>query len=321
MRTLIGLLILAGGVLFGGLAWASRAPAAPGGAGLAPRLEGRLAYASRGSLYLWADGRTTRLTTQDHDTSPSLAPDGSQVAFARVDPIGWSDLYLVPTNGGPAQPLTDNRPGPNSEVGTKAYADRSLWMLQPAWSADGARLAFISDSGTPEMALWVGGPGGADLRRLAPLQGGLERPAWSPTGGEIAATTYGTGRAQVWSYSLASGEWREIAAPPDGAYDPAWSPDGAWIAYTGRDGRNHDLWVVPADRSRDPVRLTGTGRARAPAWSPTSRQIAFVGEHDGAFDLYVIDVTVAAGAVTAGGPQQVTENAAVDAPSGVSWSR
>ena len=319
MRVLIGILILAGGVLFGGLAWASRAPAAPGVPKLAPQLEGRLAYASRGSLYLWAGGRTTRLTTADHDAGPSLAPDGSQVAFARVDPIGWSDLYLVPTNGGPAQPLTNNRPGPNSEVGTKAYADRSLWMLQPAWSADGARLAFISDSGTPEMALWVGV--GEDLRRLASLQGGLERPVWSPDGGEIAATTYGTGRAQVWSYNLATGEWREIAAPPDGAYDPAWSPDGAWIAYTVRAGRDHDLWVVPADRSRDPVRLTSGRYARAPAWSPAGTQIAFVGEHDGTFDLYVLDVTATADAVTAGAPRQITDNAAVDAASGVSWSR
>jgi TolB protein len=227
---LIGILLLAGVVLFGGLAWGSRTPGAPGAALLAPRLAGKIAYASRGSIYIWSGGRAVRLTTQDHDTGPSLSPDGAQVAFARVDPIGWSDLYVVPTNGGPAQPLTNNRPGPNSEVGTQAYAERSLWMLQPAWSADGARLAFISDSQTPEMALWISDATGGGARRLVELAAGVERPAWSPDGQEIAATTHSTGRAQVWSYNLNSGEWREIAAPADGAYDPAWSPDGSLIA-------------------------------------------------------------------------------------------
>ena len=181
MRTLVGL-ALAALALIAGLVWGSRTPGAPVSPGLAPRLEGRIAYASRGSIYVWSDGKAQQLTTNDHDTGPALAPDGSQVAFARVDPIGWSDLYLVPTNGGPARPITDNRPGPNSEVGTQAYAERSLWVLQPAWTADGSRLAYISDSGTPEMALWVAGGEGENAHRLAQLDGGLERPVWSPDG-------------------------------------------------------------------------------------------------------------------------------------------
>jgi TolB protein len=320
LRTLIGLLGLAALVLGAGLVWGSRAPGAAPALAVAPRIEGRIAYASRGSIYLWSGGKAERLTSNDHDTSPSLSPDGAEVAFARVDPIGWSDLYMVPTNGGPARPVTDNRPGPNSEVGTQAYAEASLRMLQPAWSADGSRLAFISDSGTPEMALWVADGAGEDRHRLTQLQGGLERPVWSPDGTEIAATTYGTGRAQVWSYNLNTGEWREIAAPPDGAYDPAWSPDGRWIVYTAREGRANDLWVVPADRNSDPVRLTSSGNARSPAWAPSGTQVAFIAEHDGTFDLYVLDIT-AGDTISAGSPQQVTSNAALDAPSGLSWSR
>ncbi len=320
MRTLIGLLGLAALALIAGLAWGSRAPGAPSAPALAPRVEGRIAYASRGSIYVWADGKAQRLTTNDHDSGPYLAPDGSEVVFARVDPIGWSDLYVVPTNGGPARPLTNNRPGPNSEVGTQAYAERSLWMLQPSWSADGSRIAFISDSGTAEMALWVADGAGEGRRRLTQLQGGVERPVWSPDGTESAAATYGTGHGQVWSYNLNSGEWREIAAPPDGAYDPAWSPDGRWIVYIARAGHANDLWVVPADRSGEPVRLTSSGNVRSPVWAPGGGQIAFIAEHDGTFDLYLLDVTAGA-TVSAGSPQQVTSNGALDAASGLSWSR
>lgn len=320
MRTLIGLLGLAALVLVAGVAWGSRAPGAPLSAGLAARPDGRIAYASRGSIYIWSNGKAQRLTTNDHDTGPALSPDGTQVAFARVDPIGWSDLYLAPTNGGPARPVTNNRPGPNSEVGTQAYAERSLWMLQPSWSADGNHLAFLSDSGTPELAVWVANGEGENRQRLVQLDGGLERPVWSPDGTEIAATTYSTGRAQVWSYNLNTGEWREIAAPPDGAYDPAWSPDGQWMAYTAREGRANNLWVVPADRSHDPTRLTNGGTARSPVWAPNGNQIAFIAEHDGTFDLYTLDITTGA-TVTAGSPQQVTSNAALDATSGLSWSR
>jgi TolB protein len=317
---LIGLLGLAALALIAGLAWGSRTPGAPLAPPFAPRIEGRIAYASRGSIYIWSDGKAQRLTIGDHDTGPALSPDGTQVAFARVDPIGWSDLYLVPTTGGPARPITDNRPGPNSEVGTQAYAERSLWVLQPSWSADGSRLVFISDSGTPEMALWVSDGEGGGSHRLTQLQGGMERPVWSPDGSEIAAATYGTGRAQVWSYNLNTGEWREIAAPPDGAYDPTWSPDGRWIAYIAREGRANNLWEVPADRSQEPVRLTSSGNVRSPAWSPGGGQIAFIAEHDGTFDLYVLDITAGEN-VSAGSPQQVTSNAALDAASGLSWSR
>jgi TolB protein len=79
--------------------------------------------------------------------------------------------------------------------------------------------------------------------------------------------------------------------------------------------------VVPADRSRDPVRLTTTGHARGPAWAPDGRQLAFLDEHDGGFDIYVLDVAADANPITAGSPQQVTGDGAVDATAGLSWSR
>ena len=314
--TLLGLLLVGGG-----LWWLGRAPGRAGGAPAAASVPGRLAYASHGSIYLWSGGHSTRLTFNDHDAGPTLAPDGAQIVFARVDPIGWSDLYSVATGGGTAQALTNNRPGPASDVGTQAYAANSVWMLQPSFSADGSRLAFLSDVQTPELALWVAGPDATARRRIAKLDGGIEHPAWSPDGSQIAASTFTRGRAEVWSYSLADAQWSEVAAPPDGAYDPAWSPDGRLLAYAARTGTATDIWVVPADRSTDPVRLTTNGKARAPVWSPARDQIAFIAEHDSTFDLYAMSVLSGTTPITAGAPQQITDGAAVDAPSGVSWSR
>ena len=319
MRTRGGVFVLALLVLALGVGWGSRGGEATGGA--APRLDGRIAFISAGNVVQWTGGRATRLTSNGHDSGAALAPDGSGIAFARLDPIGWSDLYLVLSSGGPAQALTDNRPGPNSEVGSPGYAERSLWMLQPAWAADGSQLAFVSDAGTPELALWLAEGDGQGRRRFATLDGGIEHPAWAPGGAEIAATTYKSGRAEVWSVRLATGEWREVAAPPDGAYDPAWSPDGRWIAYTARTGRGHDLWAVPADASSPAVRLTNQGHARSPAWSPDSAHLAFLAEHDSQFDLYVLDLNTGNNSLRAGGPQQVTNGAAIDAAGGLTWSR
>jgi Tol biopolymer transport system component len=68
------------------------------------------------------------------------------------------------------------------------------------------------------------------------------------------------------------------------------------------------------------VRLTSSGNVRSPVWAPDGGQIAFIAEHDGTFDLYLLDVTAGA-TVSAGSPQQVTSNGALDAASGHSWSR
>jgi TolB protein len=286
----------------------------------APALSGRIAYAVAGNLWLWQGG-AHRLTSSGHDGSPSLSADGQRVAYVRYDD-SFSDIVIQPTSGGEPQFLTNNRP--SAETGSPDYVQQALWALNPAWSPDGRRLAFVSDRGTDAPVLWLMGQGGDNPHSLTttPPNPVLERPNWSPGGDSIVATSLGSGKDEIWSLNLDSGVWNEAAAPADGSYDPSWSPDGAHIAYAARTGRSTDIWLTPADRSSPPVQLTHLGRARAPVFSPDGKQIAFVAEKDERFQIFVMDLGAANGQPQAGAPQQLTDAAeGVDAAAGLSWSR
>jgi Tol biopolymer transport system component len=108
---------------------------------------------------------------------------------------------------------------------------------QPAWSPDGSQLAFVSQrEGTAVPQRYTVHPDGSQLRRLATLPYGVERPMWSPSGtqlliGSSLTTTYFMPHelfllsADGQQLTLASGTF------PTGAYGD-WSPDGTQIAYS-----------------------------------------------------------------------------------------
>jgi hypothetical protein len=85
-------------------------------------------------------------------TTVAWSPDGATLAFSGMTG-GMSDLYLFDLSSGTTRRLTNDR-----------YAD-----LQPAWSHDGRRIAFVSDR---EQPLIEGTEPGSDFGKLsyAPLR-------------------------------------------------------------------------------------------------------------------------------------------------------
>jgi Tol biopolymer transport system component len=146
--------------------------------------------------------------------------------------------------------------------------------LYPAWSPDGARIAFQQDAG-PNPEIWTALPDGSDLRRLTSNSDPDRHPAWSPDGTKIAFASdrsAGTSLSDLYVMNADGTGQVAITSTPDVDEDyPAWSPDGKRIAFS-RDGEI--ATVVPAGTGL--VVLTATERFEIePDWSPSGTQLVY----------------------------------------------
>src|SRR2546430_11948723 len=96
--------------------------------------------------------------------------------------------------------------------------------VEPRWSADGARIAFMRfDLARSRYSLWLMNADGSGQQLLsaATIFGSA---SWSPTGNELA---YANGLASgITIMDSTSGRWLAGFSPGDGiSSDPAWSPD------------------------------------------------------------------------------------------------
>ena len=152
--------------------------------------------------------------------------------------------------------------------------------LYPAWSPDGARMAFQQDPGLhPE--IWTSKADGTDLRRLTNNSADDLHPAWSPDGTKIVFASdrqapTGISRPVRDERRDGSGAVNITNTPTIDEDYPSWSPDGTKIAFS-RDG---DIATVApngtglsADRHRAHRDRAGLVAQQRPARVPHRHQL------------------------------------------------
>ena len=146
--------------------------------------------------------------------------------------------------------------------------------LYPAWSPDGARVAFQHDPGLhPE--IWTARADGTDLRQLTSNADDDRHPAWSPDGAKIVFASDrapGSTLSDLFVMNAdGSGPVNITNTPSVDEGHPSWSPDGTKIAFS-RDG---DIATV-APNGTALVPLTATERIEnEPDWSPNGSRLVF----------------------------------------------
>lgn len=163
--------------------------------------------------------------------------------------------------------------------------------VNPVWSPDGERIAFISYRDTKER-LYIMDSDGSNVRRLTtgdPDYGYEESASWSPDGLEIAF--YGFPQIYIINSDGSNlRQWRNLGGNSF-LTQPDWSLDGKQIAFATYLKGNSDIYVGAADGSGS-VRPVSQNEANdsSPAWSPDGQWIAFVSDRDGDYEIFIADV-------------------------------
>lgn len=124
-------------------------------------------------------------------------------------------------------------------------------------------------------------------------------PAWSPDGKALAYVSFESGKAVVWSQSVATGERRAIANFRGSNSAPAWAPDGRTLAVTlSREGGSQ-IYLMDAGGGNVRRLTQSSAIDTEPVFTGDGRSIYFVSDRGGSPQIYRLGVG-------GGNPERVT---------------
>ena len=152
--------------------------------------------------------------------------------------------------------------------------------LSPAWSADGARLAF-SSSRSGESEIWVADANGANLRSATSVRGPNVAPTWNPRSNAQIAWVGGiTGEPQIYTMDQDGANVQRLT-DTGYAISPSWSPNGQFLTFSwnrkygpGAPG-GQDIYVMDITTKRWLQLTHDAGSNDYPSWAPDGRHIVF----------------------------------------------
>jgi dipeptidyl aminopeptidase/acylaminoacyl peptidase len=193
----------------------------------------------------------------------SLSPDGSRVAYSRVDPQrGNGDIWLSDLGRGVTTRLTSD---PMNDAG-------------PLWSPDGLRILFRSNRGgynhvfvksvddvRPEELFFEA----SELGQMLPTD-------FSRDGAHVIFTNTGVGSTlNLWELPTESLRAREILQTEFDEYHGVLSPDADWLAYVSEETGTAQVYVQSFPNGVQRVQVSSEGGTE-PQWRDDGRELFFL---------------------------------------------
>jgi serine/threonine-protein kinase len=222
--------------------------------------DGRIVYAQRGSVsnrrltMVARDGRPTDVAGPPRGfAGPRFSPDGRRLAIGVGEAGGGSDVWTLDLTQQAWTRLTTN-----------GISER------PAWSADGRRIVYSSNTDL----WWIAsdGSGAPESLLVAP---GSRYPASVTPEGTAVFYENGSQNSGIRAMRLDSAPAARMIIP-DAFQEsaPALSPDGRWLAYQSSEPGRAEVYVrpFPGPGPRVPVSLNG---GTEPCWSRDGRELFY----------------------------------------------
>jgi Tol biopolymer transport system component len=210
-----------------------------------------LTYVNHDIYVMAADGSNVRRLTDDgaDEGGPRWSPNGESIAYVKMEyfsnqsPIenpAW-DIYVMNADGTEQVQLTKD---PSYE-------------LEPSWSPDGAKIAFISDRNGQNFDIYVMNADGSNVMQLTNDSANEFGPAWSPDGKQIVFNSDRNGNVQLFMMNIDGTNLVQLTQDTSNSAYADWSPDGTRIVFeSDRDTGDANIYVMNADES-NVIQLTG----------------------------------------------------------------
>ena len=285
-----------------------------------------------GARRIWtadSTGRNPRQVTSDSSeavvhTGPRWSPDGSKLAFRRIEKIK-SDIVVVDLVSQRLTRITDDNVLDMDPVWARDQSQiyfassrgggLNLWRvpinangqptdapaqlttgagddIEPTVSPDGSRLVFAVRGINSDLWRLPVAPGRGDTtggpEALVATTRVESRGAWSPDGRTVAFNSDRLGEMNIWLHGIADSAERQLTHGPGGDYQPNWAPDGRSIVFFSARAGNADIWAVRVTDGRL-TRLTNDPSTDTnPFSSPDGQQIAFLSDRGGRSEVWLM---------------------------------